>query len=66
MFHVAHEDDAWDLGVLHRAGHVTGSAVSLGVPVALVEFFEMGRHDHKNLTDVRVETLALRWDVSED
>ncbi len=63
MFEVRHKDDAWDLGVLHTAGHVEGSAEELGVRAHLVEFFEAGQHDHAALSEARVGVLAARWGV---
>jgi hypothetical protein len=61
MFEVLHEDDAWDVGVLHKAGLVEGSAEELGVPSELVSHFEHGQHDHRNLSEAQVTRLALRW-----
>ena len=63
MFEVRHEDDAWDLGVLHTAGRVEGTAAELGVPAELVEVFEHGQHDHAVLSEARVGVLAARWTV---
>ena len=61
MFEVLHEDDAWDVGVLHKAGLVEGSAEELGVSSELVSHFEHGRHDHRNLSESQVVRLAMRW-----
>ena len=63
MFEVRHEDDAWDLGVLHTAGHVEGCPLLLGVPTHLVESFEHGQHDHAALSEARVDVLAAMWGV---
>lgn len=66
MFEVRHEDDAWELGVLKACGFFDSpngsqSAPELGVPNGLVKFFDAGRADHNNLSDLRVESLALGW-----
>jgi hypothetical protein len=61
MFEVEHEDDAWDVGVLHAAGLVEGSAEELGVRSELLSHFEHGQHDHRNLSESQVARLALRW-----
>jgi len=66
MFEVEHEDDAWELGVLKAHGFFDSpngsqSAEELGVPSNLVEFFDAGCSDHNNLSDLRVESLALSW-----
>jgi hypothetical protein len=60
-FHVEHEDDAWELGVCHRAGALVGSALSLGVPVSLIPFFEAGRHDHDALSQDRIDQFVCQW-----
>ncbi len=65
MFEVQHEDDAWDLGVLVKAGLLWDvSPADLGVPEHLAEFFVAGKHDHAALSEVRVEQLASQWGVS--
>jgi len=63
MFEVEHADDAWDVGVLHKAGLVVGSAEELGVPSELVSHFEHGQHDHRNLSEAQVARLAMRWEL---
>ena len=61
MFEVEHADDAWDVGVLHKAGLVEGSAEELGVSSELMSHFEHGQHDHRNLSEAQVARLAMRW-----
>jgi hypothetical protein len=61
MFEVEHADDAWDVGVLHRAQLVEGSAEELGVPSELLAHFEHGQHDHRNLSESQVARLAHQW-----
>ena len=63
MFEVMHEDDAWDLGVLFVNDFVDGSGPELGVPEHLQQFFNAGCSDASNLSEERVEILALRWGV---
>lgn len=60
-FNVRHEDDAWELGVCHAAGELEGTAESLGVPAHLVEFFEAGKADHKNLSQDRIDQFVCQW-----
>ena len=61
MFDVENEDDAWELGVLFARSFVSGTAEQLGVPEPLEKFFFAGCHDHRNLADERVETIAMSW-----
>ena len=63
MFEVQHEDDAWDLGVLFVNDFVDGSGSELGVPEHLQKFFAAGCHDARNLSEERVQQLAMRWGV---
>jgi len=68
VFEVQHEDDAWEIGVLKARGFFDSpvgsqSAESLGVPDSLVEFFDAGLHDHRALSDNRVDILACQWGV---
>ena len=69
MFDVEHEDDAWELGVLKACGFFDSpsgslSAKDLGVSASLVEFFEAGCSDARNLSDVRVFKFACQWEVA--
>jgi len=61
MFKIKHEDDAWELGVLFARGWVSSTAEELNVPEPLEKFFFAGCHDHHNLSDERVENIAMGW-----
>lgn len=61
MFDVQHEDDAWELGVLFVNDFIHGSGPELGVPEHLQKFFNAGCSDARNLSDLRVEQIAMSW-----
>ena len=60
MFVIQSKTDAWEIGVLSAAGYLDGrTAEELGVPADLVEFFEAGVQDHRNLSDERLDSIAM-------
>ena len=52
------QDDAWELGVLHAAGH---AGCELVEGHAYHEYWLAGIHDRNNLTLSRIEQLATLW-----
>jgi len=66
MFEVRYRDDAWDLGVLHTAGFITGTVDDLGVPSDLTWIFNEGRSAYTTLSEDRVDILACQRGVMAD
>jgi len=60
MFEVNNVDDAWELGVLHADGLIPVEVVAFE-RANLIEAFDDGVRDHKNLNPSRVAEFASGW-----